>query len=201
MPPAPRGFARHSSTTGVTIDELTARNVESVVRIEAEAHAKRTLSDGLADLITGFCGSMSFVWTHVVWFGIWIAFNTMPELEHFDPFPFPFLTLVVSLEAIFLSTFILISENRQSRIGDRRNLLDLQINLLAEQENTKMLKLLAQIAKKVGANIEDAEIRALEAPTHPDHLADQIERTMTTVENEAEAAKKLGTPAADRKAS
>ena len=187
--PSSRGS---TSTSGVTIDELTARNVESVVRIEAEAHAKRTLSDSLADLITSFCGSMSFVWTHVAWFGVWIALNTLPGFEHFDPFPFPFLTLVVSLEAIFLSTFILISENRQSRIGDRRNLLDLQVNLLAEQENTKMLKLLAQVARKVGADVDDAELRALEAPTRPHQLADQIERSMTEVENETQSAKTLG---------
>ena len=198
---ADRGFHRHASTSGVTIEELTARNVESVVRIEAEAHAKRRFSDAVADAITAFCGSMAFVWTHVVWFVVWIALNVMPELDHFDPFPFQFLTLIVSLEAIFLSTFILISENRQSRIADRRNLLDLQINLLSEQENTKMLKLLAQIAKKVGADVDDAEIRALEAPTHPAQLADQIERTMDTVENEAQAAKKLGKPDPDRKAS
>jgi uncharacterized membrane protein len=187
---SPPSHGTATATSGVTIDELTARNVDSVVRIEAESHAKRTLSDSLADAVTGFCGSMSFVWTHVAWFGIWIVLNTMPGFEHYDPFPFPFLTLVVSLEAIFLSTFILISENRQSRIADRRNLLDLQINLLSEQENTKMLKLLAQIARKVGAEVDDAEIRALVAPTHPDHLADQIEHTMSTVESEAEAAKK-----------
>ena len=198
---AGRGFDDRSSTSGVTIDELTARNVESVVRIEAEAHAKRTFSDAVADAITVFCGSMAFVWTHVVWFLGWIVLNTLPGIRHLDPFPFEFLTLIVSLEAIFLSTFILISENRQSRIGDRRNLLDLQINLLSEQENTKMLKLLAQIAKKVGADVDDAEIRALEAPTHPAHLANQIEETMSTVENEAQAATKAGKPETDRKAS
>jgi uncharacterized membrane protein len=197
---AARGYGRRSSTSGVTIDELTARNVESVVRIEAEAHAKRTFSDAVADGITQFCGSMAFVWTHVVWFVAWIVLNTTPGFRHLDPFPFEFLTLIVSLEAIFLSTFILISENRQSRIGDRRNLLDLQINLLAEQENTKMLRLLAQIAKKVGADVDDAEIHALEAPTHPAHLADQIERTMDTVENEAQTAKRVGKDDKDRKA-
>ena len=70
------------------------------------------------------------------------SINDLPGVPHFDPFPFTFLTLVVSLEAIFLSAFILISQNHETRLSERRNQLDLQINLLTEQENTKMLKLL-----------------------------------------------------------
>jgi uncharacterized membrane protein len=71
---------------------------------------------------------MTFVWVHVVWFGLWILINPIPGVKHIDPFPFTFLTLVVSLEAIFLSTFILISQNHDTRISERRNYLDLQIN-------------------------------------------------------------------------
>ncbi|MEO8613955.1 MAG: DUF1003 domain-containing protein, partial [Luteolibacter sp.] len=93
----------------------------------------------------------------------------------FDPFPFNFLTLTVSLEAIFLSTFILISENTRSRNDDRRNHLDLQINLLAEQENTKMLRLLHQIGLKVGIDCEDELLVALEENIHPKKLMEQIE--------------------------
>src|SRR6185436_2928086 len=121
----------HPTDSPVTIEKLTARNVESVLKIEQAERAKRTVGDRVADAISAFCGSTSFIWTHVVWFGAWVALNTFPGFRPFDPFPFAFLTLVVSLEAIFLSTFILISENRQARLGDRRNLLDLQINLLA----------------------------------------------------------------------
>lgn len=82
-------------------------------------------------------------------FGIWVVINALPGVSHFDPFPFTFLTLVVSLEAIFLSSFILISQNLETRVSERRNNLDLQINLLTEQENTKMLKLLERIAQKM----------------------------------------------------
>jgi uncharacterized membrane protein len=97
---------------------------------------------------------------------------------HFDPFPFTFLTLIVSLEAIFLSTFILISQNHETRLSERRNQLDLQINLLSEQENTKMLRILERIAKKVGARTDDdPHLQVLEQATQPEKLVDQIEKT------------------------
>jgi uncharacterized membrane protein len=82
-----------------------------------------------------------------------ILFNLIPGVPHFDQFPFTFLTLVVSLEAIFLSTFILISQNLETRISKRRSHLDLQLNLLSEQENTKMIVMLHAIAAKVGADL------------------------------------------------
>ena len=100
----------------------------------------------------------------------------MPAFTHFDPYPFTFLTLCVSLEAIFLSSFILIAQNYEMRITERRNQLDLQINLLAEQENTKMLQLLDRMARKMGLYEEDdPEIQVLEQATRPETLARQIE--------------------------
>jgi uncharacterized membrane protein len=93
------------------------------------------------------------------------------------------LTLAVSFEAIFLSTFILISENRQALVDERRSHLDLQINLLSEQENTKMLQLLREIAEKLGVNPgKDPTVAALEQATQPDKLVEQIERTITETE-------------------
>ena len=161
------------STTG---EELTRENVEAMRQLEEAQLGKRTVSDRVAAAIARFCGSMTFVWIHVVGFTGWIGYNVMPGVHPFDPYPFTFLTLVVSLEAIFLSTFILISQNYDMRISERRNQLDLQINLLSEQENTKMLHLLAKIAKKVGANVDDdPQIRALEEATRPEALVRQIE--------------------------
>ena len=99
----------------------------------------------------------------------------IPRLPHIDPFPFTFLTLVVSLEAIFLSTFILISQNHDSKISERRNHLDLQINLLSEQENTQMLVILRAIAEKVGANLSSHDqVEALSEETKPQRLVKQI---------------------------
>jgi uncharacterized membrane protein len=160
-----------------TVEEMTERNVQTIVRLEEAAKAERAKSDQIADVIANFCGSMPFVWAHLIWFAAWTFINTVPGIDHFDSFPFNFLTLIVSLEAIFLSTFILISQNHETRLSERRNQLDLQINLLTEQENTKMLTLLGRIAEKVGVKIDDdPTLQVLEQATRPEQLVDQIEK-------------------------
>jgi uncharacterized membrane protein len=164
----------------VSVEELTRRNVETVSKLEEAARGQRTRTDRVAEVIADFCGSMTFVWAHVIWFGGWIVFNLLPGIKHVDPFPYTFLTLVVSLEAIFLSTFILISQNHDSRVSEKRNHLDLQINLLSEQENTQMLRILQQIAAKVGADgAHDPDTNVLGQATKPERLAEQIEQTTT----------------------
>src|SRR5882762_11330373 len=157
-----------------SVDYLTQRNVELIRKLERSAKQERTRSDLVAEAIANFCGSMTFVWVHVVWFGAWIVINVAPGIPHLDPFPFTFLTLVVSLEAIFLSTFILISQNHDMKISERRNHLDLQINLLSEQENTKMIGMLQAIADKVGADLShDPHLEQLRQETQPEKLAEQ----------------------------
>lgn len=157
-------------------DDLTEANIEAVSKLEDEADANRTISDSVAENVADFAGSMTFVWVHVIWFSGWILANTVLGFE-FDPFPFTFLTLIVSLEAIFLSTFILVTQNRQTEISERRNNLDLQVNLLAEQENTRMLYFLEEIAKKVGVDCEDAAFtEELSSKTDPDKLMKQLSK-------------------------
>jgi len=158
-------------------DQLTQQNVETILQMEEATRGERTRSDLVAEAIAGFCGSMVFVWVHVVWFGVWVMVNVLPGIPHIDPFPFTFLTLVVSLEAIFLSTFILISQNHDTKMSERRNHLDLQINLLSEQENTQMILMLRAIAKKLGVEVtNDFHLDALSEKTKPEELARQIER-------------------------
>jgi len=166
-----------TSAPGQSSDELTQRNIEVVSKLEAAAREQRTRTDRMAESIANFCGSMTFVWVHVFWFGGWLLVNLLPGVRHIDPFPFTFLTLVVSLEAIFLSTFILISQNHDTRITERRNHLDLQINLLSEQENTRMLAMLSAIAAKLGAELpDDPHLEALKQQTEPEKLVAQIEQ-------------------------
>src|SRR6476619_6328272 len=149
-----------------SVHDLTQRNVELIRELEKSAKQDRSPSDKVAEVIAKFCGSMTFVWVHIIWFGVWTVINIGPGMPHIDPFPFTFLTLVVSLEAIFLSTFILISQNHDAKISERRNHLDLQINLLSEQENTKMIMMLQAIARKVGAEIEpDHDVTGLAQDT------------------------------------
>jgi len=164
--------------TSATGDDVTRENVTAMRKLEDAAMARRTGADRVAAFIARFCGSMTFVWIHVLAFAGWIGYNSLPWFQHFDPYPFTFLTLVVSLEAIFLSTFILISQNYDMRVSERRNQLDLQINLLAEQENTKILQILERIARKLGAHLsDDPQVRALEEATRPESLVEQIEES------------------------
>lgn len=103
----------------------------------------RSWSARIGDTIATQAGKVWFIVFHVVWFALWIVLNVGAVHRYtFDPFPFSLLTMVVSLEAIFLSLFILMSQNRTGVLADRRNHLDLQINLLAEDENTKILQML-----------------------------------------------------------
>jgi uncharacterized membrane protein len=168
-------YGRGETRTTYSFEDLTRRNIETIARLEEAAQNQRTAADRVADAIAAFCGNMKFVWVHAVWFGLWVLAGTLPGIKHYDPFPFQFLTLVVSLEAIFLTTFVMISQNRQARTADRRNHLDLQINLLAEQENSKMLTMLAAIMDRLGLDSADPEVLVLEEATEPDKLVHQIE--------------------------
>jgi uncharacterized membrane protein len=173
------------------IERSISSNVGEIVDLENAQRRKRTLAEQLSEVIAGFCGSMTFVYVHIAWFGFWIVFNDFGNIA-FDPYPYTFLTLVVSLEAIFLSTFILISQNHDTQLSERRNHLDLQINLLSEQENTKMLELLQKIAAKVGVN-SDPEVNALLEPIDPKKLVKQIVKASNeddTNGTKAEKAKK-----------
>ncbi|MBA2673932.1 DUF1003 domain-containing protein [Ramlibacter sp.] len=158
-----------------SVNDVTQKNVQAMRKLDDLAKTNRSFADRIAEFVANFCGSIVFVWIHVALFAAWITWNVLPELPRFDPYPFTFLTLCVSLEAIFLSSFILIAQNYEMRVSERRSQLDLQINLLSEQENTKMLQLLEAIARQVGAPVEDRELRALEEATRPEALARQIE--------------------------
>jgi len=154
------------------------RNVRAITTIEHAAMESRSGAERIADTIARQAGKISFVIAHAVWFFGWIAANSgfLPKVRAFDPFPYQFLTFVVSLEAIFLSLFILISQNRSSRQADARSHLDLQINLLAEQESTKMLQMLQSLCKYHHLAIaDDAELESLIAPTEPAELLKELE--------------------------
>ncbi len=111
-------------------------------------------------------------------FYFWIACNTSPWVAvHYDSLPFNLLNFSLSIEAIFLSTFILITQNREAQMDKQRSQLDLQINLLTEQGNTQMLRILRSIADKVGAGFEeDPDMQLMEQATKPERLLDQINR-------------------------
>jgi uncharacterized membrane protein len=173
----PSGDSRRHAAAA---EALTRRNVERIQALESQEHEKAKPSDRVADAIANFSGSIAFVWITVLLIGGWIGANMLlPRRDRLDPFPFPLLTLVLSIEAIFLSIFILMSQNRAARVSDKRSHLDLQLTLLSEQENTKMLLMLEQIGKAVGATeSSDPEVAVLEQATQPEALSRQIDQAI-----------------------
>ena len=146
--------------------------------IKAEHAAERTRIDRLADFLTGIAGSTPFLVLHVVWFAVWIAWNTGLLGERpFDPFPFGLLTMVVSLEAIFLSIFVLMAQSRESKIAELREEITLQVNLRIEEEVTKTLQLVAGLYTRMGHQMsDDPDLLEMLKPLD----ADEIERELTT---------------------
>lgn len=158
--------------------DVIERNIAVIELLRQESMAQRSVQDKVADVITDFAGSMTFLYVHAVWFFVWIGANLgwVPGLKPFDPFPFGLLTMIVSLEAIFLSTLVMVSQNRQAVIDEHRASLDLQIDLLAEYEVTRMLRLVDKIAAQMG--IEDAydeEIDQLCQPVAADVVLKEID--------------------------
>src|SRR4030095_1181109 len=155
------------------------------MRVEEER--RKGFQKRLADVLTLFSGSMVFVYVHAIWFGVWIVFNMgWMGGKPFDPFPFSLLTLVVSLEAIFLSTFVLISQNHSSRVADKRAELDLQINLLSEHEITRLLTLMDAVADRLGIDLaEKPEVEELKRDVGAEQVLGEIETREKTEQKKA----------------
>jgi uncharacterized membrane protein len=154
------------------------RNIELVAKLEERFLERRSFSERSADAIAAFCGSMTFVVVHAAGYSLWILINTglIPGIPQFDKFPFLLLSMVVSLEAIFLSTFVLMAQNRMNKRADSRAHLDLQINLLTEKEMTLVLQMLRQIGTRLGIDekFQKDEIEQLSAETPVELVADQL---------------------------
>jgi uncharacterized membrane protein len=134
--------------------------------IKAQHAKERTPIEVVADRLNNMASSAVFLWLHAVWFAIWIAWNTGQfGKPPFDPFPFGLLTLVVSLEAIFLSIFVLMAQKRESAIAELREEMSLQVALRLEEEVTKTLQLVAGLYTRLGHKVaEDAELRVMLQP-------------------------------------
>lgn len=164
----------------VDFDKLTRRQ-RIISSFKARMDAKRSPFDKLADNINSWFGTNFFLLLNAIWFVVWILINTnmIRNVKAFDPFPFSFLTMVVSLEAIFLSIFVLISQKRASKIDDLREEIHLQINKIAEEEVTKILKMQAQILEKLGVDMsKDAELQAMILPTDQRRIEQSIEKQL-----------------------
>jgi len=165
----------HDSSPGLA--RVVERNIQALLEHRREQVGSRTLQERLADAITRFTGSMRFVCIHLVLFGGWIVINLgwIPGVPRFDP-SFVMLAMVASVEAIFLSTFVLISQNRMAALADRRADLDLQISLLAEHEVTRLITLVAAMAERMGLEAaQNPELAELSKDVAPEKVMEKME--------------------------
>lgn len=169
---------RKGKATDSLLSPIIQENIHTIVEHRQKAARRRSKQEQIADVITNFSGQMTFVYLHVIWFGAWFLLNSgWFGFRPFDPFPYGLLTMVVSLEAIFLSTFVLISQNRMGEQDKQRAELDLQINLLTERELTRVLQILDEVQKNLGIHDPtDLELAELKKETKPDEVLKEIER-------------------------
>jgi len=158
--------------------QVIDRNIQTITALRQKAADARGAQDRIADGITAFSGRMAFIYFHLVWFCAWVLLNTgRVGIKPFDPFPYGLLTMIVSLEAIFLATFVLISQNRLAAESERRADLDLHIGLLTEHELTRALTMLDAIHQKLGIEADrDHELAELERETRPEDVLAEIDR-------------------------
>jgi uncharacterized membrane protein len=158
---------------------ITEQNVQTIAQMERALDLQRTFGERVADGFAAVVGSWTFIIVQTVLLSLWVIVNLLAWQNRWDPYPFILLNLVLSFQAAYASPIIMMSQNRQSRIADRRNQLDLQINLLAEQESTETLRLLRKLCEHAGIDPgADPHFDALLRATRPDELARQIDRTM-----------------------
>ncbi len=170
------GQAADDKTRLPGMARIVERNIEALLARRKEENLRKSAEERIADAVTRFAGSMIFVYIHLSMFGLWIIWNLgWIGLKPFDP-SFVVLAMFASVEAIFLSTFVLISQNRSSVQADKRADLDLQVSLLSEHEVTRLVSLVTAIAKKM--EIDDAqhpELNELAQDIHPEEVMDTME--------------------------
>lgn len=159
---------------------VAEENIRTISRLREKEQRRRTAAQRLGDWITECAAREASIVVHLAWFAGWILVNSGRfVVRPFDPFPYTLLTTVVSLEAIFLTLFVLASENRLTQQAERRGQLDLQVNLLAEQEMTMVLRMLREICEEMHLRqtITSEQFKELAKRTDVSRLAEQLEAT------------------------
>jgi uncharacterized membrane protein len=157
------------------------RNIRALIERREQEEQRKGLQERIADKITRFTGSLPFVYLHLALFGSWITINLgwIPGVPRFDP-SLVILAMAASVEAIFLSTFVLITQNRMAALADKRADLDLQISLLAEHEITRVLTLVRSMADRMGIEASRSpELNELARDVAPEKVMDRIEESAT----------------------
>ena len=161
------------------LEHPTQQNIASIAELEAEALERRTPTQRASDTVVKMIGSTTFLLLHLILVGAWtvINLNLVPGIKAFDPFPFGILALIVSSESVFLTIFVLISQNRMARAAERRSHLDLQVGMLAEQELTMVLQLLNKLCEHAGLDVKSTaqQVERFGETTDVRKLADEIQ--------------------------
>ena len=163
-----------------TPEEVELRRA-TISSFKAKADARRSWVDKVADLLTAAFGTVTFLIINAIFFAAWIIWNKgmLPGIPILDPFPFGFLTMVVSLEAIFLAIIVLISQNREANIADLREEVDLYITTYAESEITKMIYLQTLALKKMGVDLSnDEELQDMLQNLQSERIEDELEKQL-----------------------
>jgi uncharacterized membrane protein len=157
--------------------QVVERNIKALLERQQLEDRQRTWQDRTADAVTGFTGSMAFVCIHMILFAVWILWNVgWLGLKPFDE-SLVILAMFASVEAIFLSTFVLISQNRMAALADKRADLNLQVSLLSEHEITRLAVLVREIAHKLDVQeAQDPEMSEITQDVHPERVLDTIEQ-------------------------
>ncbi|MBV9551962.1 MAG: DUF1003 domain-containing protein [Alphaproteobacteria bacterium] len=165
---------------------VVAENIEKIIDAENAALRPRSAREAVADLVGRFAGTIAFVAVHLVAVAFWVVGNggIVAEIGVFDPYPYPLLGTVTSVEAVVLAAFVLMKQNRMSAAADRRAHLDLQVNLLTEREATRIIQMLERLSADHGVEQhQDAESRELREPKAVEHLVDELERRIDTAQD------------------
>jgi uncharacterized membrane protein len=162
--------------------EHTQSHIDSIAKQETEFIEQRTLAERAGDAVAGFAGSLVFVMIHALLVLGWILVNTrgFQGMRPFDPYPFSLLGLMVAVEAVVLSSFILMRQNRMTKRAERRDHLNLQIDLIAEKEVTKLLQMVRALCAHLGLHqiAEDEELKELTKATSVETLTQRIDDTL-----------------------
>ena len=159
-----------------SIDELTRRNVAIIAEMEKAEANIRSRGERVADRIATWVGSWTFIIAQTFILVLWIILNWIAWTNHWDPYPFILLNLALSFQSAYAAPILMISQNRQAKLNERRNHLDLQINMLAEQETTEILRLLRLLCEHSGLHLTEVDNRrGLEEETRHAEIVKQIQ--------------------------
>ena len=163
---------------------IVHKNTRTMLGLRQETEKQKGVQQQFAAAIARHAGSMPFVYSELIFITGWIGLNLgwIPSVRRFDPWPFPLLALITTVEAIFLAIFILVSQNRMSALEEKREELDLQINLLTEHEVTRLITLVDTIANHLKVTTKDQDLGDLKKETSPEQVLNVIEKEMDKLE-------------------